>query len=357
MKLKRKIGKKIPLNKAIEGKVPVAWETSKPIPDIPYSSSTEVEDFDWSSQCKYKVKYKICEEEPNIWDTIGIIDELVFAHATLQNVDFEWGMGNRPYRFQPKVNVCEKVKDLTTVKKGKETEVIFEMATEFETLKIEKCKIKTKKTGKNKPKSTEKENVVFDERLDWSYDDPYSQIYDDPYSQKIEEFAKKKDPLISSHIKYKLSEEESEVWGLELVIPELVYENVPIQDVKFEYGSWGRSVRIRPDVRGKEVEHQKVKTAEKTEIVFEIAKSFPAIIIDKCKIIEPERVRTVYLNIKECKQEKDLPNFIYKNTKFYCKTCNEYICNGCFTTECIDHDVQWLGNATFRCESPYHKPS
>ena len=32
----------------------------------------------------YKVEYKISEEEPEVWESIGYIDEWIFAHATLQ---------------------------------------------------------------------------------------------------------------------------------------------------------------------------------------------------------------------------------------------------------------------------------
>merc|ERR1712106_74768 len=136
------------------GKVPVAWEQSKAIPDIPYAVSDPVEDFDWSVEKnrKYRVEYKVSEEEADVWETIGQIDDLVFGHATLQNVNFEWGKCSRPYRYQPKTSVCQKIHELKIVKNATETSIVFEMATEFDTLKIEKCKIKQKKTDKNRLK-------------------------------------------------------------------------------------------------------------------------------------------------------------------------------------------------------------
>ena len=71
MKMKRKIGKKLPVSKAIEGKVPVAWGEKEAILDIPYTTSNQVEDFDASVKNKrnYKVEYKISEEEADVWET------------------------------------------------------------------------------------------------------------------------------------------------------------------------------------------------------------------------------------------------------------------------------------------------
>jgi len=357
MKTKRKIGKKIPVLKAIEGKVPVAWEKSKAIPDIPYSCCNQIEDYNFGEDNIYKVEYKISEEEHILWDSIGYIEETVFGHATLQNVDFEWGKNSRPYRYQPQVNVCKNVNELKIVKNGKESEIVFETATEFETLEIKKCKIKTKKTGKKSKTNNSKEERSF-------YEKPVNSMNEtaETNDHKFEDCATKKTCLIPYKgallfIKYKILEEQQVVFGLEIEIPEIEYEHALVQDVKFEYGSWGRSVRIKPDVRGQEVEQQKVKFAEKIEVVFEVVQPFHTVNFERCKIIQKDFVRTLYLEVKECKKEKGSPNIIYKNSKFYCKSCNEHICNACFTTECMDHNVQWLGNATFRCESTYHKPS
>ena len=71
-------------------------------------------------------------------------------------------------------------------------------------------------------------------------------------------------------------------------------------------------------------------------------------------MILPGRLRINECEVKENKADDS--KMIYKNTKYFCKKCDIYICNGCFTTECMNHDVQWIGNATFMCESYYHKP-
>ena len=67
----------------------------------------------------------------------------------------------------------------------------------------------------------------------------------------------------------------------------------------------------------------------------------------------PDRVLTLHLEIREDKDDNS--RLIYKNTKYYCKQCDHYICNGCLTSHCFNHDVQWIGNTTFICECPKHK--
>jgi len=357
MRIKRKIGKKLPVFKAVEDKVPVAWETPKSIPDIPYCYCSRVQDLNWNTEDERRIKYKIAEEERDIWNIAGIIDELVFSHATLQNVDFEWGKSSRPYRYQPQVRVCGQVNELEIVRKGKETEVVYETATELAVFNVEICKIKTKTTGKYKTDRIKRARVeVNEEYMNTTLED----LDPNEFSQQIETFKTNKDDIISKQMKYKLCEEEPEVWGLEFIIPDLVYEHALLQNVEFEWGTWSRPVQLRPDVKGREEEHIQVKKAEVIDIFYETTKTFPAVTFDKCTVVFPEPAklaRRVFPNLKECKykKEEEFPNYIYKNSKYYCKRCNEYICNTCFTTECIDHDVQWMGNATFRCESPGHK--
>jgi len=354
MKTKRKIGKKLPVLKAIEGKVPVAWEKSKPIPDIPYAVGNLLEEFDWSVDNKYnyKVEYKISEEEPDVWESNGCIDDLIFGRATLQNVDFEWGKCSRPYRFQPKTKRCEKLNELEIVKNAKETSIVFEVATDFDTPIVEKCKIKQKKTDRNRTRNAHEK---FEEEPSYFFLDPEVK-----YDQEIEDFLILDRSPVSTRIKYKVSEEESSVWGVERSIPEVVYEHALLQNVEFEWGTWARPVKIKPDVRGKEVGPQELKTADVTEVVFEEANCFPALIFSNCTSIEPAKVRTMLVKVRDCKEQKkneeaDLPNLIFKKPKFYCKTCEAYICNNCFTSDCMDHVVQWLGNATFRCEAVRHE--
>lgn len=71
-------------------------------------------------------------------------------------------------------------------------------------------------------------------------------------------------------------------------------------------------------------------------------------------IVLPGFARVSEVEVKENKDDNS--RMIYKNTKYFCRKCDIYICNGCFSSDCMNHDVQWIGNATFACESFYHKP-
>jgi len=44
-----------------------------------------------------------------------------------------------------------------------------------------------------------------------------------------------------------------------------------------------------------------------------------------------------------------------KQTKYYCKKCNIDQCNNCFSKSCTGHNVQWIGQATFICQSALHQ--
>ena len=48
---------------------------------------------------------------------------------------------------------------------------------------------------------------------------------------------------ISKPIHYQAAENEVHFHGLEAVIPDVVYEHALLQNVDFEWGTWGRPVR------------------------------------------------------------------------------------------------------------------
>ena len=120
--------------------------------------------------------------------------------------------------------------------------------------------------------------------------------------------------------------------------------------------------RQKPDVRGKEVgtQRQRVKKAMTEIISLEEEETLPLQISTDyyhCVpvLYKPDRgfLSCVHPDIREDKDDKS--NMIYKNTKYYCKQCDGYICNGCLSSQCFNHDVQWIGNSTFVCEGPHHK--
>ena len=115
--------------------------------------------------------------------------------------------------------------------------------------------------------------------------------------------------------------------------------------------------RFKADVRGKDVKLGKVHKAVVNKIVWEETSNL-SLVSDE-KLSQATLVLPSFAMINECKVNKnkdDNCRMIYKNTKYFCRKCDIYICNGCFSSDCMNHDVQWIGNATFVCESFYHKP-
>ena len=125
--------------------------------------------------------------------------------------------------------------------------------------------------------------------------------------------------------------------------------------------------RFKADVRGKDVKLGKIQKAQINEIVSErtqpLSNTSPApchalvevsgrIKVTVCRVYTAD----ISPSVPEIIPKDDNCRMIYKNTKYFCKRCDIYICNGCFSSDCMNHDVQWIGNATFACESIYHKP-
>ena len=52
-----------------------------------------------------------------------------------------------------------------------------------------------------------------------------------------------KNPFNLDFVNYRIVEGLEEFWGLEADIPEVVYEHAILQNVDFEWGTWGRAVR------------------------------------------------------------------------------------------------------------------
>ena len=87
------------------------------------------------------------------------------------------------------------------------------------------------------------------------------------------------------------------------------------------------------------------------EVTFEIADKIPATVFSNCQILYDY----VKMKAKETKIEtKELKNILRRNPKYFCINCTTDLCKDCFKSNCITHNVQWLGNALFRCTSPYH---
>jgi len=362
MRLKTRLNRRIKINKSKDEKVPIAWEQGKEISKLGYRECKVIQDTDLDRKLKTVIHYKISEQQDDFWWSEEVIDEIVFEHATIHNVEFEWGTFGRAYRSKPDVRKCQKqrVSELHCLNEAEENEIIFETVQDIESGEdVEKCKASIKKiTGSNSTNSDIDESVLY-------FSLSYNQMVFDYYP---------KNPLKLQQVNFRSVENDEEYWGLEAPIPEVVYEHALLQNVEFEWGTWGRGVRFKADVRGKDVKLGKVHKAE-VGVLYDISEETqPLTVWNNChlcqaSVILSDRhiVSKETRQVKECPQEKEFPpetqiimkddisNIIYKNTKYFCKKCDIYICNACFSNDCMNHDVQWIGNATFACESIYHK--
>ena len=120
--------------------------------------------------------------------------------------------------------------------------------------------------------------------------------------------------------------------------------------------------RYKADVRGKDLKLARPQLATQEEVRLAPEQPRPLAVPPAppppchALLLPPPRVTVTLCRVVEPSKD-DSRNMIYKNTKYFCKRCDIYICNACFTSDCLDHDVQWIGNATFACESIYHKPA
>ena len=80
--------------------VPPKWESTKLVERLKYQEAEEQETLgvqDWPPG--WEPQYKMSETAtPETWILEGEIEELVYGHATLEEVAFEWGKFNRPVR-------------------------------------------------------------------------------------------------------------------------------------------------------------------------------------------------------------------------------------------------------------------
>ena len=225
MRIKSRLLKKVKIHKAKDEKVPVAWELGKEIPTLPYKHCLETEDL-----CEEFVKlvhFKISESKEVIWCCSPEIEPIKFEHATVHNVDFEWGTFGRPFRYTPQVRNCPRIDTRLEVKVAEECLFNYETLVEFETQKTTMCKAKRMTTG-NKEDSFE---LLDDSELieSLSYN---QQVFDDC----------KRNPFGLNNLQFKISEEIGVCWGLEFYIPDVIYEHALLQNVEFEWGTWSRPV-------------------------------------------------------------------------------------------------------------------
>ena len=226
MRIKSRLLKKVKIHKAKDEKVPIAWELGKEIPKLPYKHCEQTEDL-----CDELVKllnFKISESEAVCWCCSEEIEAIQFEHATLHNVDFEWGTFGRPYRYTPDLRKCPGEENRFELKVAEECLIGQETLVEFETQKTTKCKAKKISSNNNEEESSD---FLNDSEL----------IEGLSYNQQLFEGCQR-NPFRLKNLQFKISEEKRVFWGVEFNIPDVVYEHASLQNVEFEWGTWSRPV-------------------------------------------------------------------------------------------------------------------
>ena len=140
-----------------------------------------------------------------------------------------------------------------------------------------------------------------------------------------------------------------------------------LHQLEFFWAKYLPFFRFKADVWGKDVKLGKIQKAQINEIISEKTQQMSHLSPTPCQAIleVPGKIKVIVCRVYTADYSPSVPEIIpkddncrmiYKNTKYFCKRCDIYICNGCFSSDCMNHDVQWIGNATFVCESIYHKP-
>ena len=223
MRIKSRLLKKVKIHKVKDEKVPIAWEQGKEIPKLPYKQCLEIVDLRPDL-----IKFRVSESKEDYWCSPGEIEAIEFGHATLQNVDFEWGTFGRPFRYKPDVRKCPNSK-LIEVKIAEESfSINYETVEEFESQTPE-----TVKAHKISSTGNKKENFdILDNR----------ELLDSlSYNQQLFDSCQM-NPFKLNNLQFRISEEIWDCWGLESEIPDVIYEHALLQNVEFEWGTWARPV-------------------------------------------------------------------------------------------------------------------
>jgi len=111
--------------------VPPIWAATKAVDPIWYKAAEEVETL--GEQCwpaGWEPHYRVGEEEGAVpWHLEEVIPELEYGHATLEEVQFEWGRSNRCVRYIPDVRGKE-IKPQKPIKLKEARQERLEMAME-----------------------------------------------------------------------------------------------------------------------------------------------------------------------------------------------------------------------------------
>ena len=96
-----------------------------------------------------------------------------------------------------------------------------------------------------------------------------------------------------------------------------------------------------------------LRTADIDKIVDERTDTHPIDLFKSFEVtisMEPKKI-TLWNKVK-CTM---ITSVIIPHPMYFCISCNQDLCKTCFTSNCISHNVVWIGNISFECVSLYHR--
>lgn len=151
--------------------------------------------------------------------------------------------------------------------------------------------------------------------------------------------------------------ETSEAWPLtEEVKPLSVIQRYENCDEVYHKSTKRNKVKISlpPEIS---VRHSSLSFAFETEVTFEIAAEFQSVNSVNFDNVEPVVNRRIRVTATEVREEFNVRTKNRKHPKYFCKSCSKEICKDCLQSRCNSHNVHWLGNQNFNCDSSSHRLS
>lgn len=97
--------------------------------------------------------------------------------------------------------------------------------------------------------------------------------------------------------------------------------------------------------------------AFQVEVNLETTSEFQASIFVECEPHTYFSKGHIDVTIPEVREECNIRTKTLRHPKYFCRSCSVDICKDCLQERCLSHNVQWVGNQTFRCAWPHHRLS
>ena len=97
------------------------------------------------------------------------------------------------------------------------------------------------------------------------------------------------------------------------------------------------------------------KTSDIEEILYDRADTLPIDMFKKFEVTASMETKTLaLLNKVQCTITRSV---IIPHPMNFCISCSQDVCKTCVTSNCISHNVVWIGNSSFLSATLYHRKS